>query len=66
MEEKEVNALIVQIERLDNRIVHLHEKRGIADPEEAQTLKYKRCFLFDRLTRIMTSEERDDERWGEL
>lgn len=67
MEEQKVDVLIIEIEQLDDRIVTLNTKRGMVNPEEAQVLKYRRCFLFDRLTRMMTGQpEEDDEEWGEL
>jgi uncharacterized protein YdcH (DUF465 family) len=67
MGEQEVDTLIIQIEQLDNRIVTLNMGRGMANPKEAQVLKYRRCFLFDKLTRIMNNmPEEDDKEWGEL
>jgi len=67
MEEQKVDVLIIQIEQLDNRIVTLNTKRGMVNPEEAQILKYRRCFLFDKLTRVMNNiPEEEDEKWGEL
>lgn len=63
----EVNQLIIEIEQLDNRIVVLNTRRGMVDPDEVLVLKYRRCFLFDRLTQaINENPEEDDEKWGEL
>lgn len=66
--EQKVNELITEIEQLDNRIVALNNRRGMVNPDEAQVLKYRRCFLFDRLTKVMNGEpeEEEDEEWGEL
>ena len=63
--QEEVDMLIIQIEQLDERILTLNMGRGMVKPEEAQILKYKRCFLFDRLTAVINGEE-DDEEWGGL
>ena len=68
MEKEVVDGLIILIEHLDGRIVTLNMGRGMANPKEAQVLKYRRCFLFDKLTRVMNNmpDEEDDEEWGEL
>lgn len=67
MENNRVNGLIIEIEHLDSRILVLHTKQGMVNPDEAQVLKYRRCFLLDKLTRIMNGmPEDDDEEWGEL
>lgn len=68
MEEQLIDGLIIDIEMLDMRIMNINTKRGIVNPDEVQALKYKRCFLLNRLTRVMNGmpEEEEDEEWGEL
>jgi len=57
-----MNQLIAEIEQLDNRIIVIHSKRGVTDQDEAQILKYRRCFLLDKLTEEMNG---NDDEWGD-
>lgn len=68
MEVEKVDELIEELEALDSRIVNLNVKRGMVNTERAQVLKYQRCFLFDKLTRVMNGEpeEEKDNEWGEM
>lgn len=61
--EERVDELIIKIEEIDLRIVAICSKRGIANPDEAQVLKYRRCFLLDKLTRLITGEEEEESLW---
>lgn len=68
MTKKEVSQLIAEIENLDQRIIGIHTRKGGLDTDESQVLKYRRCFLLDKLTHLINGndEEEDNEEWGEL
>jgi len=62
MGDKMMNQLIAEIEELDNRIIIIHSKRGVTNQDEAQILKYRRCFLLDKLIGEING---NDDEYGE-
>jgi hypothetical protein len=65
---KEMDELILEIESIDKSILSIHRNSGLMGREKSQLLKYRRCFLLDKLTKMMNNMRIDEDydEWGEL